>query len=143
MGWNYFCCNIHVLCFFLLAISGIFIQFQMFMFLQFEDSPKQLWCKSWHVSHFYVNQLFSATTTLLYMSWHSFWQLRVESCDFSQAEKKRTVWKLQNDNHFQSKRQFLGPFWVSFSEFTQFSKQLFFSKQEKNHVNQFATAKNM
>ena len=69
--------------------------------------------ESWKL-HLSLLQKHSSTLWVLYMS-SSFWLLGVESRDFSQAEKERTAWKVeqihkmttiftQNDN--------LGPFWV-------------------------------
>ena len=66
----------------------------------------------------------------------SFWQLGVESRDFSQDEKERTA-KLQNDNYFHSKRQprtIFSKKLLSFCEFAQLCKQFFPSQHEKNYV---------
>ena len=44
------------------------------------------------LSQFLWQEVKSETIVVLYMS-SSFWLLRVESRDFSQAEKERTAWK--------------------------------------------------
>ena len=78
----------------------------------------------------------------------SFWLLGVESRDFSQAEKERTLAKLSKFTKWQlfSLKMVLGCLfewkWVSFCKFALLCKQFFLSQLEKNHVTQLPTAKN-
>ena len=71
----------------------------------------------------------------------SFWLFRVESRDFSQAEKERTACNAEQIHKMTTIFTQNGPK-LSFSEFAELCKQFFLPQLEKNHVTQLATAKN-
>ena len=71
----------------------------------------------------------------------SFWMLRVESRDFSLAEKERTACKAEKIHKMVLGYQFEWKM-LTFWEFAHLRKQCFLSQLEKNHGTQLPTAKN-